>query len=74
MEGLDPSYNGSGTPNPNATMLANETLLGFKVGPDVAYDEMVLEPKLAERWETSPDAKTFGVLGPGTPRRNSSCV
>jgi peptide/nickel transport system substrate-binding protein len=56
---FDPTYNGSGTPNPDADMLANETLLGFKVGPDIPYDQMILQPRLAESWETSPDARTF---------------
>ncbi len=56
---FDPSYAGSGTPNYSATMLANETLLGFKTGPDVANSDLVLTPRVAERWEVSPDAKAF---------------
>lgn len=56
---FDPSYNGSGTPNPDATLLANDTLLGYKVGSDIAYGRMILEPRLAEKWEVSPDAKAF---------------
>src|SRR5439155_4346409 len=36
-----------------------ESLLGFKYGPDVAYGDLVLRPELAERWEVSPDARTF---------------
>lgn len=34
----------------------NDSLLGFKFGPDVKYDEIIVGPKLAECWET-PDAK-----------------
>ncbi len=36
-----------------------ETLLTFKAGPDVAFGDFVLRPLLAERWEVSPDARSF---------------
>jgi len=31
----------------------------FKAGPGIGYYEQTLEPRLAERWEVSPDATTF---------------
>lgn len=36
-----------------------DSLLGIKTGPDVKYEEIILEPNLAERWEVAPDGKTF---------------
>jgi len=56
---FDMSYSGKSTPNANAATLAYDTLLGFQQGPGQAYDQMVLTPRLAERWEVSPDATTF---------------
>lgn len=38
---------------------AYESLLGFQSGPDMDYGTLVLRPELAERWEVSPDAKTY---------------
>ncbi len=39
--------------------LAYNSLLGFKAGPDVKFEELTLQPELAEKWEVSADAKTF---------------
>ncbi len=39
--------------------LAQQSLLAFKTGPDVGYNQPVIAPQLAERWEVSPDAKTY---------------
>ncbi len=55
----DPSDQGRGNPGNNGLAQAYNTLLGFKSGPGVGYEEMILQPELAERWEVSPDAKTF---------------
>lgn len=41
------------------TNAAYNSLLGFKSGPNVKYDELTLQPELTERWEVSPDAKTY---------------
>ncbi len=41
------------------TAMAYNSLLGFKHGPGVAFDELTLQPELAESWEVSPDAKTY---------------
>ena len=38
--------------------LTNDSLLGFKSGADVKYDDVILRPALAERWE-APDGQTF---------------
>jgi peptide/nickel transport system substrate-binding protein len=46
-------------PNLVHVMLAYDRLLDWKTGPDVAYNSNELEPGLAERWEASPDAKSF---------------
>ncbi len=50
----DPSFNGRSN-----TALSYESLLGFKTGPDIGLTEVILQPALAERWEVSPDARTF---------------
>lgn len=57
----DLSYTGKNTPNGYAMLFAYNSLLGYKAGPDVPYNDGILEPKLAERWEVSPDARSFGV-------------
>lgn len=41
------------------TSFAYSRLLRFKSGPDVQYFDQILEPEVAERWDVSPDAKTF---------------
>jgi peptide/nickel transport system substrate-binding protein len=39
--------------------LAYDTLLGFRLGPDVPFEELTLQPELADKWEVSPDATVF---------------
>ena len=39
--------------------LVTNRLLGNKAAKDVGYGDVVLTPELAEKWEVSPDAKTF---------------
>ena len=55
----DPTYAGQSQPNMNATTLAYDRLVEFKAAPGVKFGEYVLSPRLAERWELSPDAKSF---------------
>src|SRR5437773_860090 len=62
--GLDPydwdvTFNGQSTPNQYGVRLAYSTLLNYNVGEGSPYTSTELEPGLAERWEVSPDAKTF---------------
>ena len=38
--------------------LTNDTLLDFKAGPGVKYTDVILQPRLAERWEV-PDPRTY---------------
>lgn len=38
--------------------LTNDSLLGFKTGPDIQYTDTVVGPKLADTWEV-PDAQTY---------------
>ena len=54
----DPTYAGPGLPNPYGTVLAYNSLLGYKTSPGMKYDELTLVPELAERWEV-PDPQTF---------------
>jgi peptide/nickel transport system substrate-binding protein len=56
---FDPSYNGKTLPGDLAQAQAHNTLLTFKAGPDVAYGDMQVQPKLAESWEVSPDGTSF---------------
>src|SRR2546430_3605322 len=46
-------------PNDRAVATVYESLLGFKMGPDYEYAQWELRPELAERWEISPDARSF---------------
>ncbi len=55
----DVSFNGKATGNGEAMSLAYNSLLGFKAGPEVGYNDAVLAPELAEKWEVSPDARVF---------------
>ena len=55
---FDISYSKS-NPNDNAMALTYDSLLDFKMGPAYPYTHWELEPALAERWEVSPDAKSF---------------
>ena len=54
----DPSYNGKTAPGDHALAQAYNSLLRFENGPDVDYTQMLLAPRLAERWEI-PDPQTF---------------
>ncbi len=55
---FDLSYTGS---NSGAIYLkeAYSTVLRLKTGPDIGFNQVEIEPSLAERWEIAPDAKTF---------------
>ena len=54
---FDPSIDAKSI-NQYSQTLAYDSLLTFKSGPGVDYNDTTLEPKLAERWET-PDAQTY---------------
>jgi peptide/nickel transport system substrate-binding protein len=54
----DPTYAGAGLPNPYGFAAAYNSLVGYKFGQGVAYDDLTLTPELAESWEV-PDAQTF---------------
>ncbi len=55
----DPTYNGKTVPGDAALAQVYDSLLGFKTGPKVDYNEMIVVPRLAEKWAVSPDSKTF---------------
>lgn len=55
---FDMSYQGKSTSNDIAIAMTYNSLLGFKAGPAVPQDQIILQPELAERWE-SPDAQTY---------------
>ena len=55
----DMSYVGRSVPNSEGLTFAYDSLLGYKQGPGVAYDELILRGELADRWEVSPDARSF---------------
>src|SRR5579875_1505742 len=75
MFNWDVTGNGKTIPNPNGTALALESLLAFKQGPGVPYDQNTITPNLAQRWE-APDATTYtfhlakGVTYAGLPPVN----
>src|SRR5947199_1417265 len=61
----DLSYVGKSVPNSNGISLAYESLLTLKRPPQVKYGDIVVQPKLAEKWE-APDAITYTFhLRPG---------
>lgn len=55
----DPTTAGISIGNQHGWSTSHESLLTVKLGPDVDFNETVLQPALAERWEISPDAKTY---------------
>ena len=59
MFDFDTTYVGQSTPNSWASGLAHIQLLDLESGPNVGYAEAILKPELAERWEVSPDARSF---------------
>jgi ABC-type transport system substrate-binding protein len=55
----DMTYVGSSNTNPYVIKNAYASLLRFKVGDDIQFSQAIVEPYLAERWEVSPDVKTY---------------
>ncbi len=55
---FDASLGGKTVPNPNATLMAYNTLLTFQQGPDVDFGKTVIIPSLAQKYE-APDAQTY---------------
>lgn len=54
----DMSYTGKTIPNDFGISMAYESLLSFKHGAGVKYGDSLLQPQLAEKWET-PDPQTY---------------
>jgi peptide/nickel transport system substrate-binding protein len=54
----DLSYIGKSVPNSNGIALAYESLLTLKRPPEAKFGDIVVQPKLAEKWE-APDATTY---------------
>jgi peptide/nickel transport system substrate-binding protein len=54
----DMSRTGKTVPNSYGTALAYNSLLGYKFGPSIKYNDVVVQPELAQSWE-SPDAVTY---------------
>ena len=55
----DLSYGGKSQPMGDGMAMPYDMLLAYQFGPGTKYEDLVLAPSLAERWEVSPDAKTF---------------
>lgn len=56
---FDLTYAGKAAGTTNLLRTVTESLMGYKAGGDVAYMDKVFRPELAERWEVSPDARSF---------------
>ncbi len=56
---FDLSYAGKAAGTGDLMRTVTESLMGFKAGGDVAYMDKVFRPELAERWEVSPDARSY---------------
>jgi peptide/nickel transport system substrate-binding protein len=54
----DPTFAGPGLPNPYGTVNAYNSLIGYKTSKSMNYDDLTLQPELAESWEV-PDPQTF---------------
>jgi peptide/nickel transport system substrate-binding protein len=54
----DPSYAGAGGASQYGYHLAYNTVLGYRHGGDVKFDDLTLQPELASAWEF-PDAQTY---------------
>jgi peptide/nickel transport system substrate-binding protein len=54
----DPTYAGAGGASQYGYHLAYNTVLGYRHGGDVKYDDLTLQPELASSWEV-PDAQTY---------------
>jgi peptide/nickel transport system substrate-binding protein len=54
----DVTYLGKNIPNRQGFQHAYGSLLRFKGGPGVKFEDLILQPGLAERWET-PDSQTY---------------
>lgn len=62
---FDVTYLGKNTNNREGIRHAYSTLIRFKFGPEVKYNDLLLEPSLADKWET-PDDQTYTFrLRPG---------
>ena len=71
---FDPSGKATGLGNSHVIINVYDSLLHFKSGGDVPYDQLTLEPGLADRWEV-PDAQTFTFhLHPGARFANAPPV
>jgi peptide/nickel transport system substrate-binding protein len=58
----DMGYLGRNSPNNLGQILAYDTLLAAKHGPDVKYQDLTLQPSLAQSWETpDPQRYTFQI-------------
>lgn len=55
----DLSYVGKSVPMNDMQSQLNASLLGFKAGPEIERNDLILRPEVAERWEISPDARSF---------------
>jgi peptide/nickel transport system substrate-binding protein len=54
----DPTYVGPGLPNTYGFVNAYNSVVGYKVTPGMQYDELTLQPELAQSYEV-PDAQTY---------------
>jgi len=54
----DLSLTGKTVPNSYGTAQAYNSLLGFKAGGNVKYNDVIIQPELAQSWE-SPDLTTY---------------
>jgi peptide/nickel transport system substrate-binding protein len=62
---FDVTYLGKNTNNVEGIQHAYSQLIRFKFGPGIKYNELTLEPALADKWET-PDDQTYTFhLRPG---------
>ncbi len=56
---FDLSYAGKAAGTTDLGRTVTESLMGYRAGGDVGYMDKVFRPELAERWEVSPDARTY---------------
>ena len=55
---FDPTVGSSVTETGKALIWTNDGLVNFKAGPGIGYNDLIVQPMIAERWE-APDPQTY---------------
>ncbi len=59
---FDMSYTGSSNTNGSFNRYGYSSVLRLQTGPEIGYGQQVVAANLADKWEVSPDAKSFTLI------------